>query len=55
MKQRDAEMIYVGFWTDKGTADQACLELRGRWLRFLSLIQLLLPYSFLLFYFYFIH
>ena len=23
----DAEMIYVGFWTDKGTADQACLEL----------------------------
>ena len=30
MKQRDAEMIYVGFWTDKGTADQACLELLGR-------------------------
>ena len=27
MKQRDAEMIYVGFWTDKGMADQACLEL----------------------------
>lgn len=26
----DAEMIYVGFWTDKGTADQACLELLGR-------------------------
>ena len=25
----DAEMIYVGFWTDKGTADQACLELLG--------------------------
>lgn len=30
MKQRDAEMIYVGFWTDKGMADQACLELLGR-------------------------
>ena len=26
----DAEMIYVGFWTDKGTGDQACLELLGR-------------------------
>ena len=26
----DAEMIYVGFWTDKGTADQACLKLLGR-------------------------
>ena len=26
----DAEMIYVGFWTDKGTADQACLGLLGR-------------------------
>lgn len=26
----DAEMIYVGFWTDKGTADQACLEQLGR-------------------------
>lgn len=26
----DAEMIYAGFWTDKGTADQACLELLGR-------------------------
>lgn len=25
----DAEMIYVGFWTDKGTADQACRELLG--------------------------
>ena len=25
-----AELVYLGFWTDKGTADQACLELLGR-------------------------
>ena len=25
-----ADTLYVGFWTDKGTADQACLELLGR-------------------------
>ena len=25
-----AEKVYVGFWTDKGTADQACLELLGK-------------------------
>ena len=23
MKQRDAEMIYVGFWTDKGKANES--------------------------------
>ena len=25
-----AELVYLGFWTDKGMADQACLELLGR-------------------------
>ena len=25
-----ADTLYVGFWTDKGTGDQACLELLGR-------------------------
>ena len=34
MKQRDAEMIYVGFWTDKGKADADTLDflkqLRGK-------------------------
>ena len=25
--ETNAELVYVGFWTDKGTADKACLEL----------------------------